>query len=299
MIMYYLNVSQQDKQIFLKDMMTNVTTNVEPASINENFQALIKISDNFYNQLIKDNTQYEQSIINKIYMPYLYKRLQGQESILEKLLEEHKIIPYFSEQIHKVNDYTPRILLNRIYFDLGDGVFQQRQVNKLMDNFLTTDKKEFQKYIFYKPKIKQGLPTFVLNNLDTDNYNIDNVTLFLVEGVFDQIKLFGLITNDFPNIIVSSMNGKTINDNIEHLISIKNVKGIIYIPDQDVKFNEIERNLDKIKQTGYKGNIMVGELDGIKDTGELNTIQDLKKIKIQNHIKYKLKQILNRGVTIL
>jgi hypothetical protein len=33
--------------------------------------------------------------------------------------------------------------------------------------------------------MKQGLPTFILNNLDKDDYNIDNITLFLVEGVFD------------------------------------------------------------------------------------------------------------------
>lgn len=95
------------------------------------------------------------------------------------------------------------------------------------------------------------------------------------------------------------MNGKSINDKIEDIILIKNVRGIIYIPDQDVKFSEIDRNLDKIKQTGYKGNLMIGELDGIKDTGELTSKQDLKKIKVQNYVKYRLKQILNKGVSIL
>jgi hypothetical protein len=44
---------------------------------------------------------------------------------------------------------------------------------------------------------------------------------------------------------------------------------------------------------------MIGELDGIKDTGELTSKQDLKKIKVQNYVKYRLKQILNKGVSIL
>lgn len=279
--------------------MTEYDVDPQTANENQDFQELIKLNENFYEQLTKPNSAYEQIIIDKIYKPYLYERLMGQEEILDDLLSKNVIIPYFSEQIQKVNSYTPKILLNRIYFNLGDGVYQQRQVNKLMDNFTTDSKRDFQKYIFYKPVMKQGLPTFILNNLDEDDYNIDNITLFLVEGVFDQIKLFGLIHKEFQNVIVSSMNGKSINDKIEDIILIKNVRGIIYIPDQDVKFSEIDRNLDKIKQTGYKGNLMIGELDGIKDTGELTSKQDLKKIKVQNYVKYRLKQILNKGVSIL
>lgn len=279
--------------------MTEYDVDPQTANENQDFQELIKLNENFYEQLTKPNSVYEQVIIDKIYKPYLYERLTCQEEILEDLLSKNVIIPYFSEQIQKVNSYTPKILLNRIYFNLGDGVYQQRQVNKMMDNFTTDSKRDFQKYIFYKPVMKQGLPTFILNNLDKDDYNIDNITLFLVEGVFDQIKLFGLIHKEFQNIIVSSMNGKSINDKIEDIILIKNVRGIIYIPDQDVKFSEIDRNLDKIKQTGYKGNLMIGELDGIKDTGELTSKQDLKKIKVQNYVKYRLKQILNKGVSIL
>lgn len=297
--MYYLNVDQKDKQIFIKDMMIEDPGENKGIAEITDFGTLIRISNSFYEQITKSNSSYEQDIINKIYMPYLYKRLQGQEEVLEKLLTNKIIIPYFQETINQVKEYSPSTLLNRIYFNLGEGVYQQRQVNKIMDNFIANTDTEFQKYIFYKPKLKVGLPTFILNNMDDIDNNVDNVTLFLVEGVFDQIKLFGLIHKDFENIIVSSMNGKTIGDNIDHLISVKNVKGIIYIPDQDVTFTEIDRNLDKIKQTGYKGNIMIGELDGIKDTGELVNKSDLKKIKIQSHIKYKLKQILNKGVTIL
>ncbi len=274
LILKYFDVSPEDKVYLMRKLFDEKkrTTNQNEQYIENIDSEIFNSSIEFERILKKKKNSFERNVIKTLFLPYLISRVKPHIDLMYRLLNNGIIIPFFSDVPVEYEKFKPSKLLNRIYFKFDIGVYQQRKVNDQIDH-LDNKKTKYKKYIFYTPKNLQEISTFRLSNSDTTD------VLFLVEGVFDVIKLYGFLENEIENITVSNTNGKNLKKSlIVKLVERYSPKVVIYIPDKDVKKKEILENLNTIHGlTNGNVELMVGVLkNGFKDVGEFTSIDDLR-----------------------
>ncbi len=247
-----------------------------------------EIEEDMIKLLTKRRTTEEQFIIDSIYLPYLRSRLKGTNHFLHELLQEKRIYLYYSKDTIYNKMYNPQTLLNRIYFNLGNSIFMSRKISDELE------KKPYKKYIFYTPKKSNNeIPPFILKN------NVFINTIYLVEGVFDCIKLYYFIKDDVDNVGVMSLNGKFLTKQLfQHLNEIDNLHNVVYIPDNDVSYDEVIKTIKgfKYKIQNKSINLLIGRITDskIKDIGEFEYKEQLKKIEIVTSSHYETKNVISK-----
>ncbi len=285
-----------DKRYLNKYLIKIVSDNLVKSNIEkEKFEIMEEviieehIEEEMIEYLTKKRSMEEQFVIDSMYIPYLQKRFKGIEFFLKELIETNRLYLYYSKEIRYNKNYKPSTLLNRLYFNLGNGIFMSREIDKELEK----DTK-FKKYVFYTPKnSKVKIPPFILNN------NKEINTLYLVEGVFDCIKLFCFIKDDVDNVGVMSLNGKFVTNHIMSIINTyNNLLNVMYFPDSDVKDNEIEDTINHFKRNIFNKNInlLIGKIDDsrYKDIGEFERKEHLKKIIITTSNQYQTKNVVSQ-----
>jgi len=285
-VQFLLNLNKDidlnDKQYLLRYLMSKKKKNIN------NSEEYVNQYENLNFDLLKKLTRYRPDTIEietmkKVYGDYLYSRIPDKNHI-DYLISKKIIIPFYSSEEHKINSYSPDIILNRIYFKVNNSIFISRQVSKHLE---LNDIFKKQKYVIYRPKNYEGsIPPFEMKSDVV--YTTNPITLFLVEGVFDAIILdyFLKITHS-SNYIIHTINTKVIKQINLDYIKQNGIFNVVFIPDSDVSLKDIQTSVNKILRLDNNINVFIGKNESdYKDVGEFKSIEDFKNIKIMNHEKF-------------
>lgn len=287
---------RESYKIFLPNNNQEDTKIIPGTDLDVNTTVLINnynLQDDFIKLLNKKRTIQEQFIVDTVYIPYFRMRIQGQEKVQNKLSKEGKLYFYYSDEIQKIDSYTPDTLLNRIYFKLDNTFFTSRKVSDHIE-YGNNNKK----YLYYHAKTNNVMPPF---KIESDN-NPNNIqTIYFTEGIFDQIKLYQFLEDDQFNYSVMTLNGKIfskeqiriVNDNYCNQIRV------ILILDSDTTEQDIKQNIRIFKANIDRLSIelLIGKfLDTtkFKDLGEMTHKDNLKDIDIFSSNKYQIKGIMDK-----
>lgn len=245
--------------------------------------------ETFLQILLGEKTYSERFVIDTALFPYYLDRTKGQADIQKQLVEERRVIFYYSETNKKCDNFTPNLLLNRIYFKHGNSFYTQRKVSDQLE-----PKSDIKKYLYYHSKNSNRLEPFVLQECSDDDVGI----VYFVEGIFDSIKLYQFTSTTNTHFATYTLNGKNLSQYILDIIKkrYKNLKMVIVILDNDVKEREILTNISKFDDQFqnktvelYIGNI---ESDAIKDLGEMTAPEQLKLVQLNSQSKYQKKNVM-------
>jgi len=292
-LLKYANLDMYEKKEILQYMINNtsiISTNNKQI---EQYNNKNIITDKLLN---KNANKYLTNLdIFKKMNAYLLERLQNIdiEFIKQRLLFK-LIYPFYSDTLQEYPSYNPSKLPNRLYIQHFNYVFSARKVPDIPD----TPQFEYTgKYIFVKPKELKSIYPFVMYDC-LPIYNI-----YIVEGVFDAIKLFYFLSFEEQNYIVFTTNGKQISSTLRlmllDLFSQYAINKLVWIPDMDVEHNTILDSIEKLKSsiqntfTQYF-TIYIGRLSKYKDIGDMTDLSCLKDITLYKYEKFKLLPVINK-----
>lgn len=288
--------TKQDKVELIKFSLRNYSpNNILEKSKSDSLLVKSGQNDNvIYNNsdfekiISKNRTIQEQYIIDTVYIPYYNQRTRGQENVQKDIFNKGLVLFYYSDDVQFIEGYSPKQLLNRLYFKLENGQYSSRLISKYLEN---NKSDEIIKYIHYMPDTLDSLPPFVLQDQTNNNIHM----IYLVEGPFDQIKLYSfLIESGLDGIQILTLNGSNINTYVMNKINndYNNQYICVYMPDIDVKEEKIINNINRFKSNIYRKSILLSigkfktNTHNIKDIGDMIHKEQLSLISIVSQNKY-------------
>ncbi len=287
-LLKYENLDIKDKKMVLQQILnTNNSVITHTNKTLEYFDDYTILKDIFLNTNV--NQYLTDKHIFQIYNKYIDKRLKGVDvEFIKKELLFKLIYPFYSVTPVYYPSYMPALLLNRIYFKHYNYIFSARQIDGIKDS---ANKTYSSKYIFMKPKIINSIYPFVMY----DKLPIHNI--YLVEGVFDVIKLYYFLSFEEENYIVMTTNGKRIGNILQSfiydIVSQYKVNKIVWIPDIDVEREIIMNSIEPLKSI-FRSRlntyipIYIGQTQQYKDIGDMDNITCLKSVDLYKYETFKL-----------
>lgn len=287
-----MNIDNNDKRILiqsiLKDNNNKEIEEVQEEVIDDKDQN--EQYEEVKNTLIQVHNNTIKHYYPRIFINYISSR--GLEfQLIKKLIKKEKLYFIHNENRIKINHYSPSFLLND---DCLAFNYYNEQLPFKLHNYSFICRRVFSKqiprYLNYKNDIIDKMGNFSTYSIMEYQDRNEVESIFIVEGIFDQLKLYQLLKYDRKSVIIQ-MNGKNIQRLKEWISYLPMVKNIYIIYDKDVRKIEKLKSVSKlISILNKEVMIYIGNHTKFKDIGEMNDVDDLKTIKFFSWDQFKINQ---------